>query len=256
MDLNDISVVIPTFNEEPNLPRTLARLTWAPTVIIVDSRSTDGTTVVAAQFPNTNLVQRDYVDQATKWNQGTDLAKTEWVLALDADFVLQEGFEKELRELQPDASVDAYHASFAYCVNGRRLRGTLYPARAVLFRRSRCHFIQDGHTQLLVVPGATAHLSTQIDHDDRKPLSRWFSSQDHCAKQEAEKLVKSNQKLRLQDRLRQGIIFAPAATAAYCLVFKGLALDGWPGVFYTSQRVLAELMLSLRLLERRLQPPT
>jgi glycosyltransferase involved in cell wall biosynthesis len=256
MNLDDISVVVPPSNEAPNLARTLSRVAWAPTVILVDSHSTDGTPRIAGEFPNTQLVQRDYVDMSTKWTQGCSLASTDWVLALDADFVLQEGFDDELRRLQPAPEIDAYHARFAYCINGRRLRGTLYPPRAVLFRRRSCHFIQDGHTQLLVVPGATAMLKTEIDHDDRKPLTRWFSSQDHCAKQEAEKLEAHTGPLRMQDWLRKKIIIAPAATAAYCLVFKGLAFDGWPGLFYTSQRVLAELMLSLRLLERKISPPT
>lgn len=255
MNLDDITVVIPVFNEEPNLPRTLERLRWARRVILVDSFSTDGTADIAGRFPNVEVVDREYVDQTTKWTQGTEMAETPWVLGLDADYVLGQGFEDELRSLVTGDEVDAWHARFRYCVNGHPLRGTLYPPRAVLFRKSRCHFVQDGHTQVLVVQGGEKLLQTPIDHDDRKPLTRWFASQDHCARQEADKLsTAAPATLRIQDRVRQWLVVAPVATLFYCLFAKGLILDGWHGWFYTWQRVLAEIMLSIRLLERKVQP--
>jgi hypothetical protein len=58
--------------------------------------------------------------------------------------------------------------------------------------------------------------------------------------------------LSWKDRLRKKIIFAPALTLVYCLFWKGLILDGWAGVYYTTQRVYAELLLSLMLLDKRL----
>ena len=40
--------------------------------------------------------------------------------------------------------------------------------------------------------------------------------------------------------------------AFYTLFVKGTVLDGWPGWFYAAQRITAEYILSLELLERRL----
>jgi hypothetical protein len=45
---------------------------------------------------------------------------------------------------------------------------------------------------------------------------------------------------------------APLVTPAYCLLLKGLILDGRAGIYYTFQRTYAEILLSLRLLEREL----
>ena len=39
----------------------------------------------------------------------------------------------------------------------------------------------------------------------------------------------------------------------YCLFAKRLILDGWPGIYYTLQRVYAELVLSLKLVDARLR---
>lgn len=255
MDLQNITPVIAVYNEAPNLARCLARLTWAARVVVVDSHSTDETTVIAAQFPNVEVCQHVYVDHTTKWNFGVAQTNTEWVLSLDADYVLCAGFEDELRALPDDGAVDAYLARFRYCVNGRPLRATLYPPRAVLFRKEHCTYIQDGHTQLLQIPGRSDFLRVAILHDDRKPLSRWFVSQDHCAKLEAAKLESAAPgSLRWQDHVRKLLIVAPVLTLVYCLFAKALVLDGWRGWFYTWQRVLAEVMLSLRLLEKKCAP--
>jgi hypothetical protein len=96
-------------------------------------------------------------------------------------------------------------------------------------------------------------LRSTIDHDDRKPLSRWIASQDKYALLEAEKLLAADPaSLRVQDRLRHTGWAAVPATLIYTLLVKGTLLDGWRGWFYTMQRVLAEMMLALRLLEKRM----
>jgi hypothetical protein len=38
----------------------------------------------------------------------------------------------------------------------------------------------------------------------------------------------------------------------YVLIIKGSLLDGWAGWFYALQRLLAEIMLGLELIDRRL----
>lgn len=254
MNLHDITPVIAVYNEGPNLRRCLERLVWATQVVVVDSGSTDDTLAIAASFPNTRVVQHVYVDHTTKWNFGVGEAATRWILSLDADYVLCAGFEDELRALD-EAAADAWFCRFHYCVNGFPLRAALYPPRAVLFRKDRCVYFQDGHTQLLRIPGASAFLQTAMLHDDRKPLSRWFVSQDHCARLEAEKLAAADPgSLRWQDRTRKMLVVAPILTFFYCLFVKRLILDGWRGWFYTWQRVLAEVMLSLRLLEAKCLP--
>ncbi|MCE2693417.1 MAG: glycosyltransferase [Verrucomicrobiaceae bacterium] len=149
-------------------------------------------------------------------------------------------------------STDATAAIAArYLIFGKPLRACLYPPRAVLFRRDRCRYEPDGHTQILSIPGTTTHLTTKIDHDDRKPLSRWFSSQDKYAKLEAEKLTALTQ-LSLQDRIRRTMVLGPVVVLLYTLLARRTVLDGWHGWFYAFQRVLAEIMLSLRLLEKKI----
>ncbi len=253
--LHDVTPLILTWNEEANLERSLARLSWANQVVIVDSFSTDRTEEIAKRHPNVRWIQRAFDNHTDQWNHGVDAIKTPWVLAMDADYVLDEGFEDELAATNAPRTVNAYFARFRYLIHGRSLSASLYPPRAVLFRKSGCRYIQDGHTQTLNISGETGWLNSLIAHDDRKPLSRWFSSQAKYAALEAEKLLSIPVgTLRIQDRLRRTGWAAIPATFLYTLLAKRTLLDGWPGWYYTLQRTLAEVMLALEILERRLAP--
>ena len=78
--------------------------------------------------------------------------------------------------------------------------------------------------------------------------------QDRYARREAELLIRTPaSELSLQDRLRKRVIVAPFLVLFYTLLWKRLLLDGWPGLFYVAQRVFAELMLSLRLMDMMLR---
>lgn len=252
--LNQITPLILTYNEAPNIARTLSKLAWAREVVIVDSHSTDRTReLAAAAHPGVRWFERAFTTHAEQWNFGLTQAgiATEWVLALDADFVLTDALVEELKRLIPDSDTDGYEASFIYCIEGQPLRGAAYPPVVVLFRRSRAVYQQDGHTQRVRVAGAVKNLANRIFHDDRKPLSHWLASQARYMRLEAEKLANTPAaSLTFADRLRQLIVVAPPAMFVYCLIGKGGILDGWPGIYYGLQRACAELILSLNLLER------
>jgi hypothetical protein len=115
--------------------------------------------------------------------------------------------------------------------------------------------VDEGHTQQLRVKGKLAKFKGKIWHDDRKPLNRWFQSQVRYAELEATYLLgaKSEELSRL-DRLRKNwVIMAPLAMPIYLLLVRGLIFDGWNGWYYAFQRTVAEMMLSLRLLEQKLR---
>jgi len=251
--LTHITPLVLTFNEARNIERTLSSLGWASRIVVLDSFSTDETAAICSKHAQVDFIQRKFDNHASQRNFGLAQAKTAWVLTLDADYFLPHAFVQELRDWTPADGVNAYFASFKYCVHGRPLRGSLYPPRPVLVRPDRCRYVPDGHTEKLEIEGATSKLSQFIHHDDRKPLSQWVWAQDRYAALEVEKLLaRSREKFALQDRIRRMALPAPALVFFYTLFAKGLILDGWRGWFYAYQRTFAELLLSLRLLEARL----
>src|SRR5437588_1231785 len=136
--LDLITPLILTYNEAPNIGRTLEELSWARDIVVVDSLSDDETVEIASSFPQVRVVQRTFINHAAQWNFGLNETgiSTEWVLALDADFVLTPEFVDELKALRPAAERNSYQVKFRYCVNGRILRSGVYPPVTVLSRRS------------------------------------------------------------------------------------------------------------------------
>jgi glycosyltransferase involved in cell wall biosynthesis len=254
--LTHITPVIITFNEAPNIRRTLERLTWARRVIVVDSESTDETATIVKSFPNTELVAHRFASLADQWNfavRETGI-NTDWLLRLDADYILEDDLIEELAKLDPQADVGAYAINFIYCIYGKRLRASLYPTSYKLFRRGQVSFVQDGHTERPEFTGRGVVLEGHICHDDRKPVSRWLSSQDKYMAAEAQKLSEA-QTLNLDaiDRLRKYPAISWLVVFFYCLFGKRLILDGRAGLFYSLQRTAAEIILALNLLNQDLQ---
>ena len=250
--LDQITPLILTYNEAPNIGRTLEQLRWARDIVVVDSFSDDETIDIISSFPQARVFQRKFASFADQCNFGLSetAIRSEWVLNLDADYVLTPEMIEELGCLDGSDRFAGFRARFEYCINGRRLRSGVYPPVTVLFQRSRATFQNDGHAHRVVIDGAIADLSSRILHDDRKALRRWFESQQRYMALEAKKLFGADAAgLSKADRVRRMRVIAPFAVLCYCLFLRGGVLDGWPGFYYAFQRMLAELVLSLYLLE-------
>ncbi len=252
--LEHITPVLLTWNEAPNLPRTLGALAWARQIVVVDSFSTDATLALLKANPRVALVQRKFDSHASQWNFaiGQTGIATPWILALDADYVLSDALAAELAALKPEESMAAYRARFDYYVRGQRLWGSLYPPVTVLFRKDRASYVQDGHTQRLQVSGEVGDLRAPIAHDDRKPFVHWRQAQRRYGRLEAEKLARAPwQSLGWPDRVRRLVVVAPAAVLLYCLVVRGGLLQGLAGLQYAFQRAWSETVLAQEILRLR-----
>jgi glycosyltransferase involved in cell wall biosynthesis len=249
-----ITPVILTFNEEPNIGRTLERLAWAPEIVVVDSYSSDKTLDIVRSVPQARLLQRRFDTHANQWNFAafeTGIA-SDWILALDADYVLTDAVIEEIRWLDADGPLDGYTVWFRYCVWGRPLHGTLYPPVTVLFRRKKGRFCQDGHTHRLKLEGTQRKLANPVLHDDRKSLAHWLAAQQRYARIEADHLLSSDRaSLGWSNRVRLLGWPAPLLVFFYTLLAKGCLLDGWRGWLYVLQRVAAEIILALEIVDRR-----
>lgn len=255
--LDQITPLILTYNEAPNIARTLEAVSWAKDIVVVDSYSDDDTLEIATSFPRVRVFQRSFDCHRNQWEFGlkeTGIA-TPWVLALDADYVVSDELIAELRDLKPDTQTAGYRASFVYCINGKKLHSGIYPPVTVLYRREAASYIQDGHTQRVALEGPVENLRSPVFHDDRKPLKRWFNSQARYTELEAQKLLAADQAdMGLADRMRRWRFVMPPVMLVYCLIIRGGIFDGRAGFYYAFQRAVAELMLSLHLLEHSFNP--
>jgi glycosyltransferase involved in cell wall biosynthesis len=267
-----LTALILAYNEQENIRRNLEALVWVPKVIIIDSFSNDRTLEIARSFPNVQVVQRVFDTHANQWNAGLDRIDTEWTLTLDADYMLTAELQEEIKKLEPASDIALYWGEFDYCIFGRPLRASVYPPRVVLFRTKRGRYVDEGHTQQLRVKGKLAKFKGKIWHDDRKPLNRWFQSQVRYSEIEATYLQRvigdkepaaaspsaggekvGRAEVSRLDKMRKWMFVVPVAMPIYLLLVRGLIFDGWNGWYYAFQRTVAEMMLSLRLLEAKLR---
>jgi glycosyltransferase involved in cell wall biosynthesis len=250
--LDQITPLVITYQEASNIARTLGKLAWARRIVVIDSGSTDGTLEILASCAAVEIVHRPFTDFAGQCNFGLTLVATPWVLSLDADYVLTDALNAELAALRPDADTMGYRASFIYCIHGRPLRGSLYPPRIVLYRTGAASYAQAGHAHRLAIAGPVRDLRGRIYHDDRKPIARWLATQRAYACSEADHLF-GGAVLNRPDRLRRMAWPAPFAALFYVLFVNRCILDGWPGWYYALQRLIAETLLALEIIDRRLR---
>lgn len=247
----NLSALVITYNEESNIDRTLNSIRWISEVLVLDSGSSDRTIEIALSFPNVRLVQRKFDTFANQCNFGLRCLTTEWVLSLDADYVLSEEVSKEIQKLLgSDERISiqhrAYAAGFHFCVRGKPIRSGLLPPRTCLYTRKLASYLDEGHGHRVYVDGSTGQLRHKIYHDDRKSLGTWLKTQRKYQAIEALMLKEQPSKgLPIQDLIRKHTFLAPFAAFFMCLFLRGGIFDGKEGVIYAFQRLVAESLLYL-----------
>ena len=250
----DLAAVVLTKDEEANVGRCLEKLKWVSKVLVLDSGSTDGTERIAKSFSNVGWATRAFDSFAGQCNYALGKLRNEWVLSMDADYILSDELIREISDLRPGPEVCSYAARFVYCIDGKPLRGTLYRRGGpVLYRRLKCRYADFGHGHASKVEGKTAILSNIIYHDDRKTLERWTANQREYARREVEYLFGPEPKegWSLADRLRKLGWLMPGLALLFTLFGKGVVLDGRPGWEYARQRFIAEKCISEEIRRRR-----
>jgi len=247
-----LQALLITKNEDVNIGRVLDKLTWLEKVVIIDSYSTDNTIDIIKSYPNVEIVYRKFDTFAGQCNYGLSLLDSNWVLSLDADYVLTDNFTAEtIANINNPGAAVAFYTKFEFLIFGRQLLSNNTTPRAVLFKKGSGSYFDDGHAHRLQIDGETGNYKARILHDDRKSLSRWLSSQDGYSLRESEKLMDVNNSSRksLLNKIRRTKILSPFFVFFYCLFVRGLIFSGWAGWYYTLQRTMVEMLFSLRMIE-------
>src|SRR4051812_43122374 len=93
-----LSVVIITFNEEANLPRTLESVKWADEIIVVDSGSTDCTVEIAKSY-GAKVWTEPWKGFAAQKNSALEKATCDWILSLDADEEVDTSLQQQIADV-------------------------------------------------------------------------------------------------------------------------------------------------------------
>jgi hypothetical protein len=248
-----VTPLVLTYNEEPNIGRTLESLRWAERVVVLDSGSTDKTEEIAKGFCNVDWRDRRFDNHRAQWEygiHGTDIT-SDFVLALDADMSVRPAFVEELKVNFLVSQCAGGVTPFEFRILGYPLAGSIYPAQLRLFRRNAVKIGQHGHTQEFFIDSRVYRFETPIIHDDRKSIERWVSSQASYSALEARRIAAQSPP-RWRDRLRElGVM--PLIAGALAYIRAGGPLRGAAAVRYAHERAAYECLLAIRLMSARLE---
>jgi glycosyltransferase involved in cell wall biosynthesis len=223
-----LSVVIITFNEEANLPRTLASVTWADEIIVVDSGSTDRTLEIAKSC-NTKVWVEPWKGFAAQKNSAIEKATSDWVLSLDADEEVSTELKTDIGNVICDRSPrEGYSIPRRNMFLGRFIRhGGFYPdAKLRLFRRGAAQFESRLVHEDAQLDGTAGTLGGDLIHHSYPTLSSYIEHMNRYSSLGAEMAVSKGKR----GFSFVNIVLRPLFTFIYNYFFRLGFLDGREGL--------------------------
>jgi glycosyltransferase involved in cell wall biosynthesis len=243
-----VTIVIPTRNEAAQIVECVGGLGWADEVIVIDGRSTDGTSELA-RAAGARVLDGDAVRGPTiahQRNAGIAAATHEWVFALDADERVGPELAAELGATVAAPAHQAYAVRRRNVFLGRTVRHAGWGSDWVvrLFRKNRRFSERKLHEALEPVPDV-GRLATPLEHVPYRDLSHYLQKLDLYSGWAAEELAARGRRPRLRDVLLR----PPARFIRMYLLQLGI-LDGWRGAVLCGLSATSVFLKYARLWER------
>jgi glycosyltransferase involved in cell wall biosynthesis len=201
-DLLPITVVIPTKNEEMNLPTCLAKLSGSfVEVVVVDSGSIDATRKIA-EDSGAKWVEFEWAGGYPKkrnWMLLNYKFVTQWVLFLDADEKLTDEFKCEVARKLEAEDHNGFWLNYRNQFQGKTLRHGVPQRKLALFRVGSGlyeNIADPGWTNLdmevhehPVLHGRIGAIQAPIDHVDYRGLHHFIERHNDYSTWEAHRFV-------------------------------------------------------------------
>ena len=262
-----ISVLIPTKNEEQDLPGALASVSWSDDVHVFDSFSTDATVSIAEGL-GAHVTQRVFDNYAAHRNAALNQSRFRhpWVLLMDADERCTPVLAEEVQRVaaKNDPEIAAYRIRRRDFFEGRWLRhAQISPWYIRLVRPEQARYTREIN-EVLEIAGTVGQLQSPLDHYPfSKGIGHWLRKHDVYSTMEARLIVEGaglehpslRRALTARDfherRLHQKALFyrlpgRPLLKWLYMVFARGAFLDGRQGLTYARLQAIYEYMIVLK----------
>jgi glycosyltransferase involved in cell wall biosynthesis len=189
-----VSVLIPTYNEELNLPDCLRSVAgWAGDIWVVDSFSRDRTVEIAREF-GAEVVQHAYEGPAAQKNWALDNIefKNEWVLILDADERMSPELCAEVAEIIAGGGngYDGFYLNRRFIFYGRWIKHCgWYPSWNLRLFRHRLGRYEDREIhEHVILDGRVGRCEHDLLHEDLRDMTFWIEKHNRYSTHEAREI--------------------------------------------------------------------
>lgn len=223
---NKVTAIITTYNEEENIERCLNAVKWADEILIIDSFSTDKTLEICKRF-NATIIQREYDYAANQKNWAIPQATHSWIFLLDADEVVDESIEKEIRELlNSKPKHTAFWLKRKNYFLGQHIRYCGWQNdRVVRFFKRGIHQYQNKRVHAEIVgTNQMGTMKTIIHHNTAQDLDAYKKKVERYAGYAAQELINKKTKIGWF-----ALYIKPAHKFIHNYIIRGGVLDGKNG---------------------------
>jgi glycosyltransferase involved in cell wall biosynthesis len=268
-----VSVLVPTLNEELNLPECLQSLAWADEVFVVDSFSQDRTLEIA-RAQGAQVVQHAFESYSRQKNWALDNLPlhNDWVLIVDADERVTPMLRCEIERVVGAPECDGYYVNRRFIFLGTWIRHAgWYPSWNLrLFRRGRGRYDDREVHEHVVLDGRAGYLQSDLLHLDRRGLDAYVARHNRYSSLEASARLKAERGAPDRARLPVSLLASPVqrkrylrervwphvpakavALFVYMYVLRRGFLDGRAGLALCVFHAFQEFMVGLKLAELR-----
>lgn len=250
MKINNVTVLIPSWNEERNIYKCLRLLKNFNSVIVLDSKSNDRTRIIVSRFRNAKLILTSLKDYVSKLNFLISLSETKWVLFLDADYEISKNLIFFLKNKKLINSITGYSFPIYNVINDIIICEKIYPSKILLVNKTKIYFKRDGHKENIITTGKIKHINYPFLHNDKKDKKRWMETQIKWATYDAKKILKTKfTELRLIDQFRIFPFFSTFVAIIYYLFYKRIYKYGKAGFLYLLQRLIYESTVNIMVIK-------
>lgn len=165
--LASLSVIVITKNEAHNIRACLQSVLFADQIVVLDSGSTDGTPDMARKLGAEVSENLDWQGFGVQKNRALALARSDWVLSLDADECVTPELQAEIQAAMenPGYEVYGFPRLSSYCGQYMRHSGW-YPDRITrLFKRNAAMFSDELVHERVITSHPIGQLESPLLHE-------------------------------------------------------------------------------------------
>lgn len=273
-----VTVLVPTLNEEKNLPRCLDHLRWADDVAIVDSHSTDATARIAESY-GARVIQFTWDG---KWPKKRNWAlrhadlKHPWICIVDADECIVPELAAEIAEAIKSDKFVGYYVNRRFMFLNKWIKHCgYYPSWNLrLLKRGHGEYekltdVGDTHSgdnevhEHVIADGPVGYLRHDMLHyafpdvatfvEKHNRYSGWEAAvQFRMARSETH--ISENAQLSRRRRIRnlsRRLPFRPTLRFLYSFILRGGFLDGLAGYYFCRLLATYEFLSLVKYYELR-----